>query len=193
MAFWSNASLEPLRQYRWTVVFGASTVNGLDSQVYALKKVQRPKIKIEEITHRYMNHSFYYPGRANWEALTATFAAVPEGHTNGVGTTASLMKTLVDAGYRLPTGNDKAAQFVTPSKAGFGSGLGASITIKQLGADGNPIEGFQLWNPFFTNIEFGELDYGSEEVVDISVTIRYDYAQILTGANLTVTVDQKVS
>ena len=39
MAFWSQPALEPLRQFRWVVVFGGTSTNAMDSQTYALKKV----------------------------------------------------------------------------------------------------------------------------------------------------------
>lgn len=181
MAFWSNAGLEPLRQFRWTVVFGAGANNGMDNQVFALKKVDRPKATVKDIAHSYLNHKFYYPGRLEWETVSMTIAAVPEGHTSGFGTTQVLMTTLKEAGYTVPTGNDSADKLKTIKKDGFSNGLGTSIIIKHLGADGNAFEGFELHNPFFTSIQFGSLDYSSEEIVEVQCTLRYDYAILVDG------------
>ena len=38
------------------------------------------------------------------------------------------------------------------------------------------LEEWQLINPFITKAEFGSLDYASDDMAEVSVTIRYDYA-----------------
>ena len=49
---------------------------------------------------------------------------------------------------------------------------------------------WKLWNPFFTNISFGNFSYDSEDLLELSTTIQYDYAEysgiseeITTGIN----------
>ena len=81
MAFWNSAG-EPLRQFRWYMVFGGEGTNvgpidsaTLDGVRYALKKVDKPKAKVNEITHKYLNHFYYYPGRLEWESINMTIAA----------------------------------------------------------------------------------------------------------------------
>lgn len=187
MAFWSNATAEPLRQFRWVVNFGGNEVTSLDKVSFALKKIGRPKLKVGEITHKYINHSFYYPGRVEWEAINMTFAAVPVNANDGEpGTAGSLLSILSDAGYVIP---NKAAlvgaNVSTLAKEKFKNSVG-DMHIRNISPDGNTVlEGFVLVNPFFTSIEFGEMDYGSDEVLDITCTVRYDYAKFTTdGANV---------
>jgi hypothetical protein len=175
MAFWNGAGLEPLRQYRWTVVFGAATSNQLDNQVYALKKISRPKAKVNTVQHKYMNHFFNYPGRVEWEDINLTFAAVPEGHASGFGTAQSLLTILAYSGYVIPTKNNAATDFKTLSKNDLKTQIG-DLLIRNLKPDGQPSETFKIVNPIFTSIGFGDLDYGSEEIVEIPCTIKYDYA-----------------
>lgn len=143
MGFWSDAG-EPLRQYRWYMVFGAqpsanaglagqraaaaATIpagtadqaagairdaanaaataravqggggGGLDDVRYALKKVDKPKAKIAEVTHKYLNHFFYYPGRLEWESVNLTIAASLKPSVDD-----KLYNALTDAGYVYPT------------------------------------------------------------------------------------------
>ena len=49
MSFWSVTGPEPKRNHRWYVTF--SGVN-LPQLQYALKKVDKPKAKVGEITHK---------------------------------------------------------------------------------------------------------------------------------------------
>lgn len=173
MAFWSEAAEEPLRQYRWYMNFGATTNSSakIDGLVYALKKVDKPKAKVNEITHKYLNHFFYYPGRLEWEAINLTIASVKMADT-------ALYNVLTTAGYKWPTGPEIRN---TISKNAFGSAIGSKLSLIQVDAAGTPIETWELKNPFFTSVQFGALDYGSEEIVEITCTLRYDMANLIAS------------
>jgi hypothetical protein len=173
MAFWDPNFVEPNRQYRWYMLFGGgSGSRGTDLSTigYALKKVDKPKAKVNEITHKYLNHFFYYPGRLEWEPVNVTMASVRKDFENA---TQILYNILQRAGYAFPGSNI----LETIDKTSFTAALG-DIEIHQIDENGTTIERFTLMNPFFTSVQFGSLDYGSEEIVDITLTIRYDYAKL---------------
>lgn len=174
MPFWDPAFQEPLRQYRWYVEFGGPLLPALR---YSLKKVEKPKAKVNDITHKFLNHFFYYPGRVEWEPISMTMVAV-NSPTTGENSSASFYTLLKAAGYTWPgdAQNGAPQQLATVSKNRF-TGLTGPMDIVQIDAGGNRLETFRLINPFFTTIQFGSLDYASEEVVDITLNIRYDTAQ----------------
>jgi hypothetical protein len=178
MAFWNSAG-EPLRQFRWYMVFGTTGTlptniaqNTLDGVTYALKKVDKPKAKVNEITHKYLNHFYYYPGRLEWESINMTIAAALKPSVDDV-----LYNVLLSAGYQYPTGY-ASDQLKTISKSNFNKAIGESIRIYQIDSAGLEIEQWILKKPFFTSVQFGALDYASEEIVDIQCTIRYDSAEL---------------
>jgi hypothetical protein len=179
MAFWNTAG-EPLRQFRWYMTFGGSARGVVTSEAklddvrYALKKVDKPKAKINEITHKYLNHFYYYPGRLEWESINMTIVAALNPSVDDV-----LYGYIIKSGYQYPTGY-VAGQDFTISKGKATDALGKTISILQIDSNGNKIEEWKLKNPFFTSIQFGALDYTSEEVVDIQCTIRYDSAELTT-------------
>jgi hypothetical protein len=83
----------------------------------------------------------------------------------------------VKAGYNAPkTQNESLRSF---SKQNFVAAIGEAA-IHQLDADGNTIEVWSLHNSFFTAVDYGQLDYASEELVINQVTLRYDYATFET-------------
>jgi len=169
MAFWSNAGPEPKRQFRWYMLFGGRT--DLSAIRYALKKTDKPKYKIGEITHKYLNHSFYYPGRLEWEAINMTFASISEPDATGL-----IEMLTYAAGYITPDINAENG-VATISKQKFSEALANNgVTLIQVDSNGNTIENWLLKNPFFTNVNYGTLDYGSDEIVEISCTMRYDWA-----------------
>lgn len=175
MAFWNPNSSEPLRQYRWYIDFGGQT-DSLDQIRYALKKTDKPKAKVGEITHKYLNHFFYYPGRLEWESVSMTFAAVTQASATWL-----VNNVLKKAGYGVPVNNANDAQLATIGKNKFNTAIG-NLDLVQINPEGTAIEKWTLYNPFFTAVNFGTLDYGSEEIVDIQCTVRYDYAKLVVPA-----------
>jgi hypothetical protein len=171
MAFWNSAEAEPLRQFRWYINFGSTA--GLDSVRYALKKADKPKAKVGEITHKYLNHSFYYPGRLEWEAINLTFASI-----TSPSMAAALKNILTNSNYLVPSDeNMPAAQMKTLSKKKFATTIG-ELTLVQINAEGQDIETWKIRNPFFTSVQWGALDYGSDEIVECTCTVRYDWAEL---------------
>jgi hypothetical protein len=88
--FWSNPTSEPKRKYRFTF-----DIAGLP--VWTITKVKRPSFKINETTHVFYNHEFYYPGRVTWDPIS--FTTVDPIHPDAAGI---LMKILYSCGYEFP-------------------------------------------------------------------------------------------
>ncbi len=172
MAFWLTDAItsEPKRNFRWYMVFGSDSE--LNQFVYALKKVDLPKASIKETEHQYLNHKFYYPGRLEWNPITLTMASVTNKDAG-----AALYRALQNAGYGPPANSDPGRQLATISKKAMGSVIGDSLNINQIDSDGNVLSNYQLFNPFFTEVTWGSLDYTSEDITELSMTIRYDYAK----------------
>ena len=176
MSFWSTATAEPKRKFRWKIVF--SGTGGISNLSYALKKADKPKGKVNPTTHKYLNHNFNYPGRFEWEDINLTFASVSQPDA-----TYLINQVLINAGYGVPktAGNTTTNKrdLATLSKRKFNGALGSFFNIQQLNPDGEVTEDWKVWNPFFTSVNYGDLDYSSEDIVDITVGVKYDYAQLL--------------
>lgn len=170
MAFWSAPGAEPLRQHRWYINFGGAT--DLNSIQYALKKVDKPKAKIGSVQHKYLNHYFNFPGRLEWEDINMTFASIIQPSA-----AATLMQILRNSGYGVPTDDTitEPSQRATLGKEKFAKQIG-SFEIRQIDPSGVEIEKWTINRPFFTSVQFGSLDYGAEEIVEITCTVKYDWA-----------------
>jgi len=167
--FWSDVSVEPKRQYRWML-----TLQGAEEKIetYAIKTVKKPSFQVSEVPVQYVAHTFYYPGRVTWQPVEITFIdpVVPD-------QTSVITNMIVDGGYKIPKTEAIARQSF--SKSELVTAIG-SPQIMQLDAAGGPIEQWTLNNSFFTNVDFGQLDYSSDELVINSITLRYDYATLET-------------
>ena len=169
MAFWSAASTEPKRQFRWIFNLGTG-VAGATIQSYFCKSVKKPSFAVSSIPHQYVQHTFHYPGRLTWNPVDVTFVdpVVPD-------TSAILANIVAESGYRIPVDPEEAT--ISMSKGSFVNNVGTPV-IQQLDADGQVIETWTLYNAFVTSLDFGALDYSVDELVVISMTLQYDYATL---------------
>lgn len=172
MSFWNQASLEPKRQFRWLLY-----IAGMPQ--FIVKDVKKPSFTVATTPHDFINYKFKYPGRVEWQDIQVTIVDPVQPDS-----TASLVKILERAGYVLPDNYTTQAQEPrTISKKSFVDALGGQIQLVQFGAntgaqEENVLEKWTINNPFLTNVDFGNLSYGSDDLVNISMTIAYDWASL---------------
>jgi len=181
MSFWNDANLEPKRQFRFLV----DIQPGEESLQFAVKTADRPSYTVGETTHAFFNHTFYYPGRVTWNTVTIALVDAVK-----PGTTEKLYQYLADIGYAVPN-NFNTAVGETITKKSAVSALGQvritelGTNPENLGASGlDPEQArvtyklgeWTLHNPFITEVNFGSHSYESEDMVEITLTLRYDWA-----------------
>jgi len=170
--FWSNAGTEPKRSFRWYL-----TLAGAEEKIetYAIKTVKKPSFAVSEVPHQYVAHTFYFPGRVTWNTIDATFVDPVDPDQS-----AAITNMFVKGGYQKPV--TELAARSSLSKGNFTLAVGEP-KITQIDASGNIIEDWTLHNTFFTSIDYGQLDYSSEELVITTVTMRYDFASLSNTQN----------
>ena len=187
MSFWTTeGATDPKRNFRFRVTiagFGGSnndsaTSGGNNSVVWWAKKVQKPNYSVAEVKHVFLGHTFYYPGKLEWQEITMTLVD-PAGTDaeGGVDALRKLNKIIESSGYKLPTKN---AGTTTMSKDKSSGALG-TVQIEQLNADGNAVETWVLKNPFLKKVTFSDLDYENDDLTSVDISFRYDWAECATG------------
>ena len=186
MAFWSNTSVgtpEPKRSYRFLVYVGGF-------EPWIAKKATKPSFTISESEHTYINHKFYYPGRVEWNTVDVSFVdpAQPD-------TTQSIYDILISSGYLPPEDqNDLRTISKQASVAALGKvriqmigdqfqGTGDTQTnssglVSPLASSSEVLEEWILYNAWLKEVKFGDLDYTNDELVELTMTLRYDYAKL---------------
>lgn len=166
MAFWSNASpgvKDPKRQFRWVAY-----INSIPT--YVLKKVTKPSFNVTESAHKFLNHTYYYPGRVEWQEVSMTLADPVDPDM------ASTVVAIVNAAGYQPAQTE--LDLGTMSKSRAVNALGNELLIAQLDSEGRSVEEWRLTNPWVKDVKFGDLDYEGDDLTDIELTIRYDWASI---------------
>ena len=178
MPFWSTdfgqdtTLKDPKRKFRFTVQFqGVNAAQGGALLWYA-KTAAKPSFTIASSEHKYLNHTFYYPGSVTWNTISIAMVDPVDPDM-----TATLSDIIVQSGYSPP--ND-ANSLGTMSKAKAAGALGRVI-ITQIDSDGNPLETWTLWNAFIKDVKFGDLGYGEDELTETTVELQYDWARVETA------------
>jgi hypothetical protein len=184
MPFWSTNFGEdttlndPKRKFRFTVEFqGIAAAIGGAVMWYA-KTVSKPSFQIAAAEHKYLNHTFYYPGSVTWQDVSVTLVDPVDPDM-----TATLSDIVVQSGYTPPADTTALS---TMSKAKAAGALG-TVIITQIDSEGKPLETWTLWNSFITEVKYGDLEYGADELSELSVTLKYDWARVETS-NVSVAV-----
>ena len=179
MPFWSknfgeNTALkDPKRNFRFIVEFGGINATPGGAVAWYAKTARKPSFTIASSEHKYLNHTFYYPGSVTWNPITITMVDPVDPDM-----AATFSDIVVNSGYSPPTDTTSLG---TMSKAKAAGALGA-VTVTQIDSNGDPLETWTLWNSYIEDIKFGDsLAYGNDELTEVSVTLKYDWARIETA------------
>ena len=168
MAFWNDKSLEPKRKHRWLMTIS-------DIPAFVIKTTNKPSFSINETEHNYFGHRFYYPGMVTWNEVTLTLVDPIDPDTSD-----RVLDVLRRSGYLSPDVQD-SNMLHTISKEESVAALGSIVKIKQVehrGGENAIVEEWELWNPWIKEAKFGDLDYSDDGLVEVELTLRYDWAKI---------------
>lgn len=166
MAFWSDSNLNPKRKNRFLVTIG-------DLPQYLAKSAGKPSFSINNHEHNFLNHKFNFPGMISWDPIEITFVDAGD---SGDDTASALYQLLTNSGYVTP-GDENAARNNAINKSSATSAAG-QIIIEQIDETGSPIETSTLHNAWIESVSFGDVSYEDDGIVELTVSIRYDWAEI---------------
>jgi len=157
--------LMPKLQYRFRVnflSFGTGATIELTKQVI---DINRPQISFEEITLPVYNSTLYLAGRHSWTELTVNVRDDAQGSVSKL------------VGQQI----QKQLDMVEQASAATGQDYKFQTNIEILdGGNGTAVpqvlETWECYGCYLKTANYGALNYGSNEVATIALTIRYDNA-----------------
>lgn len=157
--------LMPKLQYRFRVNFlnfGTGATVELTKQVM---DINRPQISFEEITLPIYNSTLYLAGKHSWNELTVNLRDDASGSVSKlVGQQVQKQLDMVEQASAA-TGQDYKFQTNIEILDG-GNGTATPIVL----------ETWECYGCYLKTANYGSLNYGSNEVATIALTIRYDNA-----------------
>ena len=165
MAFFADQKSDPKRGFRFILSIG-----GIPA--YTIKTVSKPGVTVSTIEHQFLNHTFRYPGRVTWDSPISVTLVDPVDPD----VARTLLNKIKNAGYKYPTEPSDSQQSMTKDVAVTTL---EGCVIEQLSGDGTTaVERCDLKNASLSKVTYGDLDYGSEDLSQITIEITYDWAEL---------------
>lgn len=174
--FWSSATQEPKRSHRFLVDF--TLPSGTSTQIFA-RTFQKPAYTIGVTEHQFLDKTFYYPGRVTWNEITMQFVNSLDPDMDS-----ELQSILLLSGYRLPNEIATGGSVNVPATVNKQNAVGAignGVRVSEVDGNGLTIGTYSIHNPFITSVSYGTLDYATEDLLTVDLTLRYDWATYLRG------------
>jgi len=146
---------EPLRKNRFILRFP----DELGIQEWWVSTASRPKYESTEVEIPFLNTSTFVIGRFKWGTITVAFR-----DPIGPSATQALMEWI-----RLHS------ESVT-GRQGYAAGYKKDVELEMLDPTGVVVQKWILQGTQINDADFGTLDYKTDELADISLTLRFDRA-----------------
>ena len=125
---------------------------------YLIKTASRPQITFEEIVLDHINVKRYVKGKGEWQPLALTL------YDPIVPSAAQSVMEWLRLHYESTTG-----------AMGYLDNYKKDVTIQILGPPGDIVEQWIGKRAFITTAEFGDLDWSSNDPVEITMTLQCDH------------------
>jgi hypothetical protein len=141
---------EPKRSFRW--VFA---IEGIDS--FLIKSTSRPSFSTTELEIPFINSTRYIAGKTKFDSISVTLhdPIAPSG--------AQQVMEWIRTHFESVSG-----------RAGYADFYKRDCQLKLLDPVGTVVELWDMKGCFLTSAGFGDLDYGGEEPMSVSITLRFD-------------------
>ena len=126
---------------------------------FTIKTAQRPQITFDEVELEHMNVTKYVKGKGKWQTLQCTL------YDPIVPSAAQAVMEWVRLGHESVTGRDGYSDFYKKN-----------ITFNLVGPVGDVVEEWELVGAYIQIANFGDLSFEDSTPVEITCTLKYDYA-----------------
>jgi hypothetical protein len=163
-----QAMVMPKLQYRFRVnLVNFGGVAGANDVTQNVVSVTRPSLTHDEVTLDAYNSKVYLAGKHSWETLTLTLRDDMNNRVNQA------------VAKQLQRQLNHGTQAAPPAGQDYKFGM----TIEQLDGGNSPrvIESWTINGCFIQNVNYGENNYATSDVMQITLAIRYDNADLHGG------------
>ena len=141
---------EPKRKFRW--VFA---IEGIDS--FLMKTASRPTFTTTEQEIPFINSTRYLAGKTKFETISVT-----------------LHDPIAPSGAQQVMEWVRTHSESVSGRAGYADFYKRDCQLKLLDPVGTVVELWDIKGAFITSAAYGDLDYGTEDAMEVSLTLRFD-------------------
>jgi len=162
-----QATLMPKLQYRFRVTFtDLDSANGTQVTQNVIS-VGRPSLTHEEVIIDSYNSKTFLAGKHTWEPITLVMR--DDMNSDVVKMIGNQLRSQLDH-------NSQGAQSPDLKHAGHVYKFKMKIETLDGSSAANPYDTWDLVGCYLSNVQYGDLNYGTSDMVQVTATIRYDNA-----------------
>ena len=162
----SGTTLMPKLQYRFRVSFNNIGDGGKTSEVTQnVISSSRPNLTHEEVVIDSYNSKMYLAGKHTWEPVTIVFR--DDMNSNVIKQLGAQLNKQVDHADQASSISGAAYKFETVIETL--DGANGSVKPKTF-------DEWKLQGCFISQVQYGDLNYADSNMVQVTLTIRYDHA-----------------
>lgn len=184
--YWGNAGVQLKRAHKFYVTIGEALADG-GIQQWLVQDCTKPSFELSKTEVHFLDHIFKYPGKLSWKPISLTIVDVVNAN---IDSSEKFIEILKQSGYVYP--DEVAPVGVGPNSStiskrkSVGVALG-NIKIEQIDDNGQVTDRWTVHNSWIQSLDFGKLDYKSEEPLNIQLVIEYDWAEFEKVGNIPAT------
>lgn len=190
---WSQPNLEPKRKFKYLLSFDA-----FPEVRFLAQTCDRPGLKVSATEHKFFDKSYFHPGKVTWDPnpLSVKLVDIQKKDGSVTDTNEKLLEIFANSGLQY-FASDKSYRTIG-KQAAVNSLGGVSITVLnsltinagqfvgeenvEIAVNGGGIaERWKLKNAWLESIKPDALDYGAEDILTVTIQIRYDFAEFEDG------------
>ena len=126
---------------------------------YLIDSTKRPSRSTNQVVVDYINMKKYFAGKSQWSTFDI-----------------SLIDAIIPSSAQAVTNWIKLQFDSTTGRCGYAEQYKKTLTLKLLGPAGDVVQEWQLIGCWVSNVDYGDLDWSSDQILKISLTLRFDNA-----------------
>lgn len=162
---------EPMRKNWFIVQFDSGLGDG-EALTIACKTCDIPQLTTSENVIDRLNDKVYTPGKSEYNSISMSFYEYIKETTDSTGS-GNANKTAGQILYAWQQEIHNAKSGVQGAK----KNIAHNVAIVQIDGNGNAVRVWNVYKAWPTAVEFAGLDSGDGGLQDVTLTLRYDWAE----------------
>lgn len=178
MAFWTDNNFEPKQEFQFKIIFNVFNYN-YDIGWQYVSSCDKPSYQINEKSYKLINTQIKYPTNMIWADVNMELIDTTDNRVLAFLNVLNDLQSENDKYFSGATVKNNCGTYDSPDKNKIGK---IFIEIQTLDKEGVPVEIWKLQGAWIKSVKQSQLNYGSENISKINLTLSYDWAEILLNS-----------
>lgn len=178
MAFWTDNNFEPKQEFQFKIIFNVFNYN-YDIGWQYVSSCDKPSYQINEKSYKLINTQLKYPTNMIWSDINMELIDTTDNRVLAFLNVLNDLQAKDKKSFNGINLRNNCETYDSPDKNNIAK---INVEIQTLDKEGVPVEIWKLQGAWIKSIKQSQLNYGSENVSKINLTLCYDWAEIVLNS-----------